>query len=154
MSRSLVVARAALAALITLAAACDKGDATAPSPTTESSLLSTGFSSGAWTVSSLQQGTEDKASQFDGYTLTFAGTESGALTATRIGKSVSGTWRHSAAVTYYGSTSKESMVINLGSAAPFDRISKTWNVTASTANTVSFEGPELAEQAHLTLVRP
>jgi hypothetical protein len=154
MSRSLVVPRAALAALVALAAACHGSDATAPAPAAEPSLLSTGFSSGAWTVSSLTQGTEDKASQFDGYTLTFAGTESGTLTATRNGKSVSGTWRHSPAVTYYGSASKESVVINLGTTTPFDRISKTWNVTASTPNSASFEGPELAEQAHLTLMRP
>ena len=153
MSRSVLARRAALAALVTLAAACGGNNPTAPAPT-QSSVLSAGFSSGAWMVSSLTQGTEEKASQFDGYTLTFTGTESGTLTATRNGKSVSGTWSHSPAVTYYGSTSKESMVINLGTAAPFDRISKTWNVTASTATSVSFEGPELAEQSHLTLVRP
>ena len=153
MSRSLVVSRAALAALVTLAAACGGSAPTAPASTV-SSVISAGFSSGAWTVSSLTQGTEEKASQFDGYLLTFTGTESGTLSATRNGVSVSGTWSHSPAVTYYGSTSKESMVINLGTTAPFDRISKTWNVTASTASSVSFEGPELAEQSHLTLTRP
>lgn len=153
MSRSLVVHRAALAALVTLVAACGGSDPTAPAAI-QPSVLSTTFSSGSWTVSSLMQGTEEKASQFDGYTLTFTGTENGAVIATRNGKSVSGTWSHSPAVTYYGSTSKESLVINLGTAAPFDRISKTWNVTASSATSVSFEGPELAEQSHLTLSRP
>ena len=152
MSRSLVP-RAALAALVALAAACGGTAATAP-VATETSVISAGFSSGTWTISSLTQGTEEKASQFDGYTLAFAGTESGTLTATRNGVSVSGTWSHSAAVTYYGSASKESMVISLGTTPPFDRISKTWNVTASTASSVSFEGPELAEQSRLTLTRP
>ena len=152
MSRTLAVRRAALAALVTFAAACGGSDPTAPA-TTQPSVLPTSFSSGAWMVSSLTQGTEDKASQFDGYILTFTGTERGTVTATRNGTSVSGTWSHSPAVTYYGSTSKEAMVINLGTTAPFDRISKTWNVTASTATSVSFEGPELAEQSHLTLIR-
>jgi len=152
MPRTLVVTRTVLTAVVALAAACGESDATAP--TSSSSLLAADLSTGVWTVASLTQGTEDKSSQFDGITLAFSGKENGILTATRNGQSVSGTWSHSPAVTYYGSTSKESLVMNLGTAAPFDRISKTWNVTASTSNRVSFEQPELAEQSHLTLVRP
>jgi hypothetical protein len=110
---------------------------------------------GNWVISSLVQGTEDKTSQFSGYTLTFTETsdQSGAVTATRNGSTISGTWSHSPAVTYYGSSSTESIVLNLGTATPFDRVTGTWNVASSTGAKLSLASPEVAENMQLVLTK-
>ena len=106
-------------------------------------------------MSSLLQRTEDKTSQFSGYTLNFISTapESGTVTATRNGSTISGTWSHSPAVTYYGSSSQEAIVLNLGTSTPFDRLSRTWNVASSTNSVLNLVSPEVVEDSHLVLAR-
>jgi hypothetical protein len=111
---------------------------------------------GSWVVTSLVQRTEDKSSDFAGYTFTFAatGADDGTVTATRNGASISGTWNHSSAVTYYGSTSSaESLVLNLGTTSPFDRLTGTWNVLSSSSSKMTLANPEVQEQEQLILTK-
>ena len=143
-----------LVPLAILLAGCSS---TSPSPTAPSSTtrITPIIADGSWVVSSLLQRTEDKTSQFSGYTLKFISTaaESGTVTATRNGSTTSGTWSHSPAVTYYGSTSQEAIVLNLGTSTPFDRLSGTWNVVSSTNASLELVSPEVAEDSHLVLAK-
>lgn len=134
-----------------LLAACSGYSSNPTAPTSTDTV--TASIAGNWVITSLVQGQEDKTSQFSGYTLSFSATdaESGTVTATRNNSTVNGTWRHSPAVTYYGSSSTESIVLNLGTATPFDRITGTWNVTSSTNAKLSLASPEVAENMHLVL---
>ena len=113
------------------------------------------MTAGNWVVSSLVQRTEDKTSDFDGYTLKFTatGAESGSVVATRNGATVSGTWAHSPAVTYYGGTSTEAIVLNLGTSRPLERLTRAWNVVSSTSTTLTLVSPEVAEDMHLVLTK-
>jgi hypothetical protein len=99
--------------------------------------------------------TEDKTSQFAGITFTFggAGSEGGTVVATKNGTTVNGTWSHSPAITYYGSTSAEAIALALSSASPFDRLTKTWNVVSTTSTTLTLVSPEVAQDEHLVFSR-
>ena len=144
--------------VISVFAACGgSNDATSPSgPVTQPSTVSSVITAGTWAVGTLTQNTEDKANQFSGYTFTFSRTgnaEAGSVTATKGGNTIAGTWSHSAAVTYYGSTSTESMVLSLGSNSPFTMLTKTWNVVSNTASTLTLVSPEVTENMHLVFVK-
>jgi hypothetical protein len=147
----------ALTAAILLAACSGGNDTTNPAgPVTQPSTVSSVITAGTWAVGTLTQNAEDKANQFSGYTFTFSRSgdaESGTVTATKGGNTISGTWSHSAAVTYYGSTSTESMVLSLGAASPFAMLTKTWNVVSNTASTLSLASPEVTENMHLVFVK-
>jgi hypothetical protein len=137
----------------TLTACGGSSDPTAP--VTHPSSVSSVLTSGTWVVSSLMQRTEDRTSQLSGYSFTFtgAGSENGTVVATKSGSSVNGTWGHSPAVTYYGSTSTESLVLNFGTESPFDRLTKTWNVVSNTSTTLTLGSPEVLEDEHLVFTR-
>lgn len=143
-----------LVPLAILLAGCSSYSASPTAPSTTASIAPI-IANGNWVVSSLLQRTEDKTSQFSGYTLQFVATaaESGTVTATRNGSVVSGTWSHSPAVTYYGSSSQEALVLNLGTSTPFDRLSGTWNVVSSTNSSLDLASPEVIEDAHLILAK-
>jgi hypothetical protein len=147
-----ITSRAVVSLAMLLAACGGYSSPTAP-PTTTDTV--TGSIAGNWIVSSLVQGSEDQTSQFKGYTLNFTETssESGTVTATRDNSTVTGTWSHSPAVTYYGSSSTESIVLNLGNATPFARITGTWNVSSSTNTQMSLASPEIAEAMQLVLTK-
>ncbi|MBS1610124.1 MAG: hypothetical protein JSS70_15475 [Bacteroidetes bacterium] len=126
------------------------------SNTNGNSQVSSSSLAGNWVMSSFVQGTEDKSSAFKDYVFSFnaTSTNSGGLVASKNGKSIDGTWNYSPAVTYYGSTSKSSMVINLGSSSPFDRLSATWNVDSTTSSTeLHLSSPEISEDEHLVFVK-
>jgi hypothetical protein len=148
-----------LTAILSLAACGGASDATNPNgPVTQPSTVSSTITAGTWAVGTLTQNTEDKANQFSGYTFTFSRTgdaEAGTVTATKGGggNTITGTWSHSAAVTYYGSTSTESMVLSLGASSPFAMLTKTWNVVSNTASTLSLVSPEVTENMHLVFVK-
>ncbi|MEO7368268.1 MAG: hypothetical protein ABIZ36_09945 [Gemmatimonadaceae bacterium] len=129
---------------------------TGPSSPTASDTVTPFIATGSWVVAALVQRTEDKTSQFSGYTFNFTstGTDNGTVTATRNGATVSGTWRHSASVTYYGGTpTNESIALNLGTSSPFDRLTKTWNVVSTTSATFTLVSPEVLEDMHLVLTK-
>jgi hypothetical protein len=56
-------------------------------------------------------------------------------------------------VTYYGSSSQESIILNLGSTSPFDRLTGTWNVVSTTSSNLNLVNPEVAEDEHLVLAK-
>lgn len=144
-----------LVSVAILLAGCSKYSGSPTGPTS-SNTVTPFITNGNWVVASLVQRTEDKTSQFSGYTLSFTstGAESGTVAATRNGATVSGTWSHSAAVTYYGSTpTTESIVLNLGMSAPFDRLTHTWNVVSSTSANLTLVSPEVLEDMHLVLTK-
>ena len=126
---------------------CSKEKAAGNTTTNGADAVSAAFSSGTWVISSFTQKTEDKAGKFGGVAFTFHA--DGSAVASDNSQEVQGSWHHSPAVTYYGSTSKEAMYLNFGTSKPFDLLSKTWNVTARSANTISLESPETAEDEHL-----
>jgi hypothetical protein len=146
-----------LSAVLLLAACGGSNSASNPTgPVTQPSTVASVITAGTWAVGTLTQNTEDKASQFSGYTFTFSRTgdaEAGTVAATKGGNTTSGTWSHSAAVTYYGSTSTESMVLTLGASSPFAMLTKTWNVVSNTASTLTLVSPEVAENMHLVFVK-
>jgi hypothetical protein len=146
-----------LSAAFLLAACSSSKDASNPTgPITQPSTVASAITAGAWTIGTLTQSTEDKANQFSGYTFAFSRTgaaESGAVTATKGGNTIAGTWSHSAAVTYYGSTSTESMVLSLGASSPFAMLTKTWNVVSNTTSTLTLVSPEVTENMHLVFVK-
>lgn len=145
-----------VAAMFAISIAACGGSSAAPTaaPATVPSTVATSITSGSWTISSLTQRTEDKSSKFAGYSFVFAGDEGGSVTATKNGSSVSGSWSHTPAVNYYGSTSTESITLNFGTASPFDMVTKTWNVESSSSTKLTLVSPEVAEDSHLVFARP
>lgn len=151
-----IAAVVALTAVLLVAACGGYGGSSTTGPVTQPSTVATVITTGTWAVGTLTQNTEDKANQFSGYTFTFTRTgdaESGTVTATKGGNTITGVWSHTAAVTYYGSTSTESMVLNLGASSPFAMLTKTWNVESNTASTLSLVSPEVTENMHLVFVK-
>ena len=148
------VSRFVLLPLAIFLAGCSSYSASPTAPSSSPGITPV-IADGSWVVSSLLQRTEDKTSQFSGYTLKFVATavESGTVTATGNGSTISGTWSHSPAVTYYGSSSQEALVLNLGTATPFDRLTGTWNVVSSNNSNLDLVSPEVVENSHLTLAR-
>ena len=140
-----------------LLGACGGSSATSPGgPVTQPSTVASVITAGTWAVGTLTQNTEDKANQFAGYTFTFSRTgdaEAGTVVATKGGNTTTGTWSHAPAVTYYGSTSTESMVLSLGASSPFAMLTKTWNVVSNTASTLSLVSPEVTENMHLVFIK-
>jgi hypothetical protein len=136
---------ASFIAVAMLFTACtkDKAAPEAPADNLAASLLS-----GNWVVSSLVQRTEDKTSQFSNIVFTFSANNTVKAT-DKNGTVTNGTWNYTPAVTYYGATSKEAMVINLGTGNPFNRITKTWNVTSKSTSVAKFDNPEVLEDEHL-----
>lgn len=111
---------------------------------------------GNFTISSYRQGTENKIAKFEGYVFTFSSTSTngGTVTAVKGTDKVNGSWVYSPAVTYYGSTSKNAVVLSLGTATPFDRLTKTWNFdSTSTSTKLVFSNPEVREDEHLVFVK-
>ena len=128
--------------------ACQKtNSSTANTPSADS--LTTALSTGKWFISSLVQKKEDNTSRFAGYVFTFSA--NGKLTASLNGVETQGSWSHTPAVTYYGSSSKEAMVLNMGTDNLFKRISKTWNVVSKASGTIQLENPEILEDEHLQI---
>ena len=146
-----------LSGVLLLAACGGSNSASNPTgPVTQPSNVASVITVGTWAVGTLTQNTEDKSNQFSGYTFTFSRTgdaEAGTVAATKGGNTINGTWSHSAAVTYYGSTSTESMVLTLGASSPFAMLTKTWNVVSNTASTLTLVSPEVAENMHLVFVK-
>jgi len=118
---------------------------TATSPT--SADLTTVLTSGNWVVSSFTQKTEDKTSKFSNMIFTFS--VNGTLTATDNGNTTNGTWNYTPAVTYYGSTSKAAIAINIGTGNPLVLLTKTWNLISSTSSTIKIDSPEILEDEHV-----
>lgn len=140
---SLVVAASILAS-------CSKSsvtpnNTTATSPT--STDLTTALTSGNWIVSSFVQKTEDKTSKFSNIVFTFSA--NGTLIATDNGNTTNGTWNYTPAVTYYGSTSKAAIAINIGTSNPLVLLTKTWNLISGTSSTLKIDSPEIVEDEHV-----
>jgi hypothetical protein len=114
-----------------------------------SDTLTVAITSGSWVVASLTQKKEDNTGKFAGYTFKFSA--NGKVTATINGVATAGTWSHTPAVTYYGSSSNEAIVMNLGTDNPFRRLSKTWNIISKTSTSIKMDNPELLEDEHLQL---
>jgi hypothetical protein len=118
-----------------------------PAATTTENLTAT-LTSGTWIVSSHIQKTEDKTSKYTDYTFTFSADNKVVIT-TKNGKSSSGAWVFTPAVTYYGSTSKEAISLNMGVEKPLDALTKKWNFISSTTTSFKVDSPELTEDEHL-----
>jgi len=109
------------------------------------------LTTGTWMISSFTQKTEDKTSKFDGFTFIFSA--DGSVTATISGTETKGTWHFTPAVTYYGSTSKSAVALNLGAATPLSQLTKTWNFVSATSTLLKVDSPELAEDEHVQFSR-
>lgn len=123
--------------------------------TAASTSTTTAFAvDGKWIITSYTQKGEDKAKPFSGYSFAFAttGANNGSITTLKDNQSFAGSWSHQPAVTYYGSSSKESMTLNFGSAT-FANLNKIWNVVSITSTQLSFVSPEVAEEEHLVLTK-
>jgi hypothetical protein len=128
---------------------CSKpaGDPTTP-PDTTTANLTAALTTGKWAVSSFIEKTEDKTSKFSD--IVFAFSADGTVTATsKNGSSTKGSWHYTPAVTYYGSTSKAAIALNIGAGNPLDLLTKTWNFISSTSTTLNVDSPELLEDKHV-----
>jgi hypothetical protein len=119
-------------------------------PSTADSVT-TSLTTGTWIISSFTQKTEDKTSKFDGFTFIFSA--DGSLSATIGGTETKGTWHFTRAVTYYGSTSKSAVALNLGAANPLSQLTKTWNFVSATSTLLKVDSPELAGDEHVQFSR-
>jgi hypothetical protein len=137
----------------TFLGACGGSSPTAPD--VQADVVAQSITAGTWVISTYTQRTEDKTSDFSGYLFTFTKTagDAGTVTATRNGSTVTGTWSHQAAVTYYGSTSTEAMVLNFGAATLWTKVSKIWNVSAASAGSLALVSPEVVEDERLVFTR-
>lgn len=147
--------RSVLFAGVALLAACGGSAPTAPD--VQADVVGQSITAGPWVVTTYAQRTEDKTSDFSEYVFTFTktGTDAGTVTATssRSGATINGTWSHQPAVTYYGSTSKEAMVLSFGAGTPWVKVSKTWNVSSASSSSLALASPEVAEDEHLVFSR-
>jgi hypothetical protein len=139
--------------IVFLALSCTKSyhnnnnaTATATSDSVTSALIS-----GKWVISSFTQQTEDKTSKFSGIVFTFS--SDGSVSAEDKGQVTSGTWHFTPAVTYYGSTSKNALLINLGVNNPFDLVDKTWNLVSNSETIIKLDSPEVLEDEHVQFSR-
>ena len=117
-----------IAGLTITTMSCKKStDDVTPAATTPSSDLKSVMPVGTWTVSLYRQKTEDKTSSFKNMSFVFA--NDGTLTVTEGNKTSKGTWTSSpGGIVYYGGNASATMTISMGTAKPFDSLSKTWNV--------------------------
>ena len=90
---------------------------------------------------------EDNTSAFSGYVFRFA--SNGKLIFTKNGADIQGAWSYTPAVTYYGSSSKDAITINMGTDNPFRRLTKTWNLVSITSTAIKLDNPEILEDEHL-----
>jgi hypothetical protein len=130
-------------------ASCSKSavDPNTP-PDTTAANLTAALTTGKWAVSSFIEKIEDKTSKFKD--IEFAFSADGTVTATsKNGSSTKGSWYYIPAVTYYGSTSKAAIALNMGAGNPLDLLTKTWNFISSTSTTLKVDSPELLEDKHV-----
>lgn len=128
---------------------CKKSDSIPNNTVSGNDTLTAALTSGSWLVVSLTQKKEDNTAKFAGYTFKFSA--AGKLTASLNGVETQGSWSYTPAVTYYGSSSKEAMAINLGADNLFRRVSKTWNIISKSSNSIKMDNPEILEDEHLQL---
>lgn len=139
-----------------LFSACSKNDSGLTQTDNSNPSQASAAVSGSFTLTSFVQRNEDKTGQFDGYVFTFTSTSANAgnVVAVKGSNTVSGTWVYAPGVTYYGSTSKTSITLNLGATTPFTLLNKTWNVdNASTSSKLALSSPELAEDEHIAFTK-
>lgn len=140
--------------LTSLSFACKKETADpAVSSNTEltSANLIKNITVGTWTVSSYMELTEDKSKSFTKISFTF--TSDGKVTVNENGKTFTGTWTNGGTV-YYGQPvglKEREVSFNLGSATPYDRLSKSWIVNDIKSNSLSFDSANPAEGKSFSL---
>jgi len=140
---------AAIALVILSLEACKKENPITAAPTATTDSVTAMLTTGNWKVSSLTQSKEDNTSKVANYILQFAA--GGKLSAVLNNNTTTGTWSYTPAVTYYGSSSKEALNINLGTSDPLRRLTGTWNIKSRTTTSLVMENPEILQDEHLTL---
>jgi hypothetical protein len=132
---------------------CSKSNTTPASSTNpaNNATFVESLNSGTWVISSFVQRTDDKTSTFNGYSFTFS--KGGTLEASNSGAVTKGSWSYSpSAVGYYGGPpSNASITMNLGTASPFNRLTRTWNIDSTKTNSSQLYllNPEPAEGEHV-----
>lgn len=129
----------------------DSTEATTNTGTQSTSVVAT-MSSGSWAITSFTQRAETKTSDFSGIDFTFTSDGKVAVTGT---KSADGTWSYSPAVVgYYGDPSTlATFTINIVSGSAFSKLSKKWNVVATSATSLNLTNPEASEDEHITFTK-
>ena len=141
---------ALMAAIALFFASCAKSSVdpvTPPATSITAASLTASLTAGSWVLSSFTQKTEDKTSKFTDIAFVFSA--DGTVTATKSGVETKGSWQYTPAVTYYGSSSKSAIALNMGAATPLDLLTKTWNFISVTSTTLKIDSPELAEDEHV-----
>jgi hypothetical protein len=149
MKSTISISGYALILAIVCCTSCSKsaGTNSATGSSAAGDSVTVALTNGKWTINSLTQKTEDNSNAFAGYVFTFS--VNGKLSAVKNGVEVQGTWSYTPAVTYYGSTSKNALIINTGTDNPFRRLTGTWNLVSSSATVIRLDNPEIAEDEHL-----
>ncbi len=139
-----------LVAVVLFLTACSQSSPVADTTTSASvtlATLTTALTTGSWTLSSFTQKTEDKTSKFADIVFVFAA--GGTVTAISKGTETKGSWQYTPAVTYYGSSSKAAIALNMSTNVPLNLLTKTWNFISVTSTTLKVDSPELAEDEHV-----
>jgi|GEM_PF-1138810 len=146
-----IIARGLLALTVFGFTSCSKSNGATPasagSAATDS--VTTLLIYGSWVISSLIQAKEDNTPKFKDIVLTFSA--NGKLSAIKNGAETQGSWSYTPAVTYYGSSSKEAMNINMGTDEPFRRLTGTWSFVSRSTTSIKMDNPEILEDEHLQI---
>lgn len=113
--------------LLTTAFSCNKDD-DAPSPSTPVSTLVTNLQNGNWKIVLFKEDNVDETYHYTDYQFQFGG--GGAVTATKSGSSVSGSWSAGTDDDHL------ELVLNFATTIPFEELNDDWHVTAQTATQI------------------
>ena len=132
--------------LLIFCISCKKYSSSAPASTTSNNPTGN-ITSGTWSITSFTQKTEDKTSTFAGINFVFS--SDGKLIASGT-NAANGTWVFTEASTGYYGNAKETFSINLGINAPFNKLSKTWNIAEQNSTTLRLDNPQALEDEHVS----
>ena len=137
--------------VVMVSTGCSKSYNSPGSTTNSTDPLIAIVTSGSWTVGSYTQMTVDKTSSLQGYSFVFA--NGGKLTATNGSSTTEGSWSstQAAAGIYGGPPTKATFTISLGTTAPLDKISKTWNLADDSNGLIHLDNPQSVEDEHIAL---
>lgn len=113
-------------AIIVVSASCKKND-----DDISPSGLNSQIQTGTWKVTWFSDSGTDETYHFSGYQFTFS--SGGAVTATKTGSSVSGTWSTG------NDDSTTKMILDFGAQVPFDELNDDWKILENSAAKIRLE---------------
>ncbi|MBS1598836.1 MAG: hypothetical protein JST75_11485 [Bacteroidetes bacterium] len=139
---------AAIAVAMIIGTSCKKSY-TSPGSNSGTDSVTNIVTNGTWIISSYTQKVEDKTNTFAGITFVFS--SDGKLTADDKGNKTTGSWSTTPYTPgYYGGPAAlATLTISMGTASPFNKIDKSWNVGEKSNSSFKLDNKEPLEDEHL-----